>query len=111
MVSSAYICYDSRLHAVNLKFIAELIESETQWPVSNTEWKGFGLVIPQWLAHTPIPFLIQLENDPAWVLQENLEFGERAGLSKDNEIFTQLAKCDARLAIQSKTPDQVVIGG
>lgn len=110
MTSSAHICYDSRLHAVTLQTVAEVISAETQWRVVDTEWRGFGVVIPQLLVLTPIPFLIQIENDPTWVPQENLEFGEWAGLSKDSAVFAQLEKCDARLAIQSTQPDQVTIG-
>lgn len=75
------------------------------------EWSGFGIVIPQLLVHTPIPFLIQIEDDPGWVQEENLEFGEWAGLSRDSEIFGHLTECDARLAIQSTTPDQVFCDG
>lgn len=109
MTSSAHICYDSRLHSITLQTVAEFILAETRWRVEDAEWRGFGLVVPQLLVLTPVPFLIQIENDPAWVPQENLEFGEWAGLSRGSAIFSQLEKCDARLAIQSAQLDQVII--
>lgn len=68
------------------------------------------MVIPQLLVLTPVPFLIQIENDPTWVLQENFEFGELADLSRDRAVYSQLGKCDARLAIQSTQPDQLTVG-
>lgn len=110
MSSSAHIFYDSSLHTVTLQTVAEVISAETRWRVEIAEWRGSGLVIPQLLVLTAIPFLIQIENDPTWVPQENLEFGEWAGLSKNSAVFAQLGKCDARLAIQSTQPDQVTIG-
>lgn len=111
MISSALIFYDSRQCTIDLQFIAKVIESETQWRVSHTEWKGFGLIIPQVLVHTSIPFVIQIEDDPEWVPESNLECAEMAGLSKNSEIFVHLTQCDARLAIQSAMPDQVIDDG
>lgn len=110
MSSSAHICYDSRLHPVTLQDISEVILAETRWRVTNTEWREFGEVIPQLLVLTPVPFIIQIENDPEWVPQENFEFGEWAGISKESAIFSQLKKCDARLAIQSTESDQLISG-
>lgn len=111
MITSAHICFDSREHKVTLHAIAALIESTTEWATSSTERQGGGLVVPQLLVRTPVPFLIQIEDDPEWVPEENLEFGEWAGFGPGSEIHLQLSECDSRLAIQSTMPEQVSSDG
>ena len=111
MISSAHICYESTEVHVELGSISEQVENNTNWKTVFTEWSGFGVVVPQLMVLTPTPFIIQIEKDPEWVPEENREFAEWAGLSEDNELYRKLSRCDARLAIQSITPDQVTTTG
>ena len=111
MISSAHICYESSEAHVELQSIAEHVESNTNWKTISTEWIDFGVVVPQLMILTLIPFIIQIENDPEWAPEESREFAEWAGLSEDNELYLKLSRCDARLAIQSTTPDQTTLTG
>ena len=111
MISSAHICYESSKNNVELQSVALLIEKNTSWKTVPTEWSDCGIVIPQLIVLTPTPFVIQIENDPEWVPEENKEFAEWAGLSEEDELYLKLSRCDARLAIQSTAPDQTILTG
>ena len=111
MISSAHICYESSENHVELQSIAEQVERNTNWKTIPAEWSGFGVVVPQLIVLTPTPFIIQIENDPEWVPEENREFAEWADLSEDNELYRKLSRCDARLAIQSTAPEQITLTG
>ncbi len=109
MITSAHICYESAGTHIDLASLADLIETRTTFKVVKTEWRGFGQVVPQLMVLTSTPFLVQIEDDPSWVPDENREFAEWAGLSEDSELYLKLSRCDARLAIQSTDQDQVAI--
>ena len=111
MISSAHICYDTRHVSLTLASIAEYLREHISWQISTTEWRGYGMVVPQLLVHTPIPFLLQIENDPAWVPAEIQEIIEWEKIDPASEIGLRIARCDARLAIQSTVADQVFHGG
>ena len=111
MISSAHICYESSRTNVELQSIAALIEQNTSWKTVPTEWSDCGIIIPQLIVLTPTPFIIQIENDPEWVPGENKEFAEWAGLTEEDKLYIKLSRCDARLAIQSTAPDQIVLTG
>ncbi|MFT0635828.1 hypothetical protein ACMFY5_27595 [Pseudomonas sihuiensis] len=111
MITSAHICYESSKTNLELQLLGTLIEQNTSWETMPTEWSDCGIVIPQLIVLTPIPFIIQIENDPDWVPEENKEFAEWAGLSEEDELFLKLSRCDARLAIQSIAPDQITLTG
>jgi hypothetical protein len=49
------------------------------------------------LVHTPIPFLIQIENDPDWAPEE---IREVIKWEPDSEVARKIAECDARLSRQ-----------
>ena len=111
MTSSAHICYNSKRLGLTLSDVARHLRENSSWHVSVTEWRGYGMVIPQLLVHTPTPFLIQIEDDPDWVPGEIQEIIEWENLDPNAEIAQKIAECDARLAIQSTTPDQVINDG
>ena len=111
MITSAHICYESSKNNLELQLLGTLIEKNTNWKTMPTEWSDCGIVIPQLIVLTPTPFIIQIENDPEWVPEENKEFAEWAGLSEEDELFLKLSRCDARLAIQSTAPDQITFTG
>ena len=112
MISSAHICYDTRQVRVTLSSLAEIIAQSTDWQTSYTKWEGCGIVIPQLLVHTPIPFLFQIEDDPEWVPAENMEFGKSPHvLTEESDLFKHLSRCDARLAIQPNNGGTVIADG
>ncbi len=111
MTSSAHICYNSKHTGLTLSDVAKHLRENASWHVSVTEWSGYGMVIPQLLVHTPVPFLIQIEDNPDWVPGEIQEIIEWENLDQNAEIAQKIAQCDARLAIQSTTPDQVISDG
>jgi hypothetical protein len=111
MTSSAHICYNSKRFGLTLPDIAKHLRENSSWHVTVTEWSGYGIVVPQLLVQTPIPFLIQIEDDPDWVPGEIQEIIEWEGLDPNSEIAQRIAQCNARLAIQSTTPDQVINDG
>lgn len=77
MTNSAHICYNSKRFGLTLSDIAKHLRENSSWHVSVTEWSGYGIVVPQLLVQTPIPFLIQIEDDPDWVpgeIQEIIEW-------------------------------------
>ncbi len=108
MSASAQICYNSKKSKVNLQIVKDLIEKETEWKAVDVEWRGYGLVIPQILVCSPLPFTIQLEDDPEWVPEEIQEFGHMAKIKESDEILEQLAECDAMLSISSIEQDQII---
>jgi hypothetical protein len=108
MFSSANLCYDSTRYKLDLPRIAELLKDRTPWDITFTEWAGFGVVIPQLLVHSPVPFLIQIEDDTE-VQEEVQEIIEWEHLDPDGDIARKLARCNARLGIQSTAPDQVSV--
>lgn len=109
MIPSALICYDARQARVTLTSVAESIAQGTEWQTSCIEWEGFGIVIPQLLVRTPIPFLIQIDDDPAWVPAENMEFAKWPTLlAEESDLFKRLSKCEARLAILSTSSGTVI---
>lgn len=110
-MTSAHVCYDSKLNNVSLELLAQLVKKETSWNVTQTQWRGLGMTIPQLLVHTSIPFLIQIEDDPEWVPEENKEFGKWAKLDEDSPLSKKLAKSNARLAIQATTSNKINIDG
>jgi hypothetical protein len=59
----------------------------------------------------PIPFLIQIENDPEWLPEEMREIIVWKSLDPDSEVARKIAECDARLSIQTTAPDQVINDG
>lgn len=111
MISSAHICYNSKQLDLSLPFLAGYLRESLSWRVSMTQWSGYGIVVPQLLVHTPIPFLIQIENDPDWVPEEIREIIEWENLDLESEIARKIIECDARLAIQTTAPDQVISDG
>ncbi|MDF3845136.1 hypothetical protein P3W55_25790 [Pseudomonas citronellolis] len=111
MTSSAHICYNSKRFSLTLSDIAKHLRENSSWHVSVTEWSGYGTVVPQLLVQTPIPFLIQIEDDPDWVPGEIQEIIEWEDLDPNSDIAQRIAQCDARLAVQSTTTDQVINDG
>ncbi|MDD0967803.1 MULTISPECIES: hypothetical protein [Pseudomonas] len=111
MTTSAQICYNSKPIKATLQDIAAHLRQTTSWHISTTEWKGYGIVVPQLLVHTPVPFLIQIEDDPEYVPEEIREIIEWEKLDPDSRIARILARCDARLAVLSTTPDLVIDDG
>jgi hypothetical protein len=111
MISSAHICYNSKQLGLSLPFLAEYLRESLSWRASMTQWSGYGIVVPQLLVHTPIPFLIQIESDPDWVPEEIREIIEWENLDSESEIARRIMECDARLAIQTTVPDQVISDG
>lgn len=111
MISSAHICYNSKHNKLTLPNIAEHLREKISWKVSMTEWWGYGITVPQLLVHTPIPFLVQIEDDPDWVIEEIQEIIERENLDPSSELAQRISHCDTRLAIQPTTPDQIISDG
>ena len=111
MISSAHICFNSKQLDLSMQFLAEYLRESLSWRVSVTQWSGYGVVVPQLLVHTPIPFLIQIENDPDWVPEEIREIIEWESLAPESEVARKIGECDARLAIHTTAPDQVIGDG
>lgn len=111
MTSSAHIFYNSKRVALTLADVARHLRENAPWHVSLTEWSDCGIVIPQLLVHTPTPFLIQIEDDPDWVPGEIQEIIGWENLDPNGQTAQKIAQYDARLAIQSTTPDQVINDG
>lgn len=111
MISSAHICFNSKQLVLSITSLAEYLRESLSWRVSVTQWSGNGIVVPQLLVHTPIPFLIQIENDPDWVPEEIREIIEWENLGPESEVARKIGECDARLAIQTTAPDQVTSDG
>lgn len=76
---------------------------------SPTEWRGYGAVIPQLLVPTaPVALTIQVDDDPAYVLDEIVELAEDAKHVLSAQLHGRLAQCDARLDIMSATPAKTI---
>lgn len=104
MIAAAQVVFRNQCDDACLDWLATELE-KAGVSCSPTEWRGYEVVVPQLLIRTaPVALTVQVDADPAYVLDEIAELAEEAKSILPAQFHEMLARCDTRLDIMSTTP-------